>query len=233
MRGQILTALAAMALSAIGHASEPGLLLREVRQHLELAKHYATQGKADGAMAHAAVVIPGRLLRVRVDVSNIRQADQGLYRNALSGAFSMWESALGERLFEVCETGTFDIMIHFKSDVNDKGIEVCGHTEWTRGVINSDSAPTVVFMANVQVRRIKPNGQALNFEQLRACAAHELGHVLGLDDSDDCSDIMGRMNFGRPSMAIRSGEVAGLIRARREASAIRRSFFRTSEKTKL
>jgi hypothetical protein len=230
MRGRIITALAACVLSTIVNASEPGSLLREVREHLELAKRYANLGKVDGALAHAAVVIPNRKLMVRVDVSNLAKPDQGLYRNALSSAFAMWETALGQRLFEITETGRADVTIHFKSDVNIKGVEVCGHSEWTRGVLNPDSNPTVVFTADVQVRMQKPNGGALSFEQLRACAAHELGHVLGLDDSSNSGDLMGPMNFNRPAIFIRADEVAGLLMARQEASAIRRSLYKTSER---
>jgi predicted Zn-dependent protease len=224
--------LAALALLSFGNASGPGALLREVREHLELAKRYATQGRADGALAHASVVIPDRQLRVRVDVSNVARSEQGLYRNALSSAFAMWETALGQRLFVVSEMGDPDVTIEFKSDVSHNGVEVCGHSEWKRGVLNPDTNPTVVFTALVQVRMLKPNGRPLSFEQLRACAAHELGHVLGLDDSRHSGDLMGPMDFNRPAVYIRPEEVAGLLTARQEASAIRRSFFKAPQRLK-
>ena len=81
----------------------------------------------------------------------------------------------------------------------------------------------------LNVRR-KPNGRPLSFEQLRACAAHELGHVLGLDDSPNNGDLMGRMDFNRPATFIRSEEVSMLIDARQEASAIRRTIYKISDR---
>ncbi|HVT11250.1 MAG TPA: matrixin family metalloprotease [Fimbriimonadaceae bacterium] len=198
-------------------------MLRDVRQHLDLARKCAQSGRIDGALAHAAVVDPDHRLRVRVDCSTIPATDQGLYRNALNGAFRMWEDVLGEKEFEVTECGPYDIMVHFQPNVSDKGIEVCGHSTWTRGVLNPDTHPVPVFSADVWVRMRKPNGEPLTFEQLRACAAHEFGHILGLDDSLD-GGLMGKMDFNHPVIAIRPEEVEPLLRARQEAALIRRTF---------
>jgi predicted Zn-dependent protease len=136
----------------------------------------------------------------------------------------MWETALGQTVFEVTETGRPDVVIHFQSNVSDNGVEVCGHSQWTRGVLNPDTNPTVVLTADVQVRMFKPNGEQLSYEQLRACAAHELGHILGLDDSKNAGGVMGRMDFNHPVMSIQDDEVATLVQARLEAASIRRSF---------
>lgn len=204
-------------------------LLPEVAQHLDLAEKYASVGRIDVALAHAAVVMPDHRLRVRVDCSNIMPADQGLFRNALNGAFRFWEDVLGEKTFEVTETGNADIVVHFQPDVCDRGVEVCGHSAWTRGVLHPDTCPSVVFTADVQVRMRRPNGESLNFEQLRACAAHELGHVLGLDDSPDAG-VMGRMDFKHPILSIRPDEVVTLLHARQVAAQIRRAFSYRSSK---
>jgi predicted Zn-dependent protease len=224
MRGRKITALAGLCLAALSFGSGEHQLLRDVQQHLDLARQCANSGRGQVALAHAAVVIPDHKLRIRVDCSNLPPAEQGLCRNALSSAFRMWEESLGQKVFEVSETGKADVVVHFQTDVSDRGVEVCGHARWTRGVLTPDTNPIVVFTADVQVRRVKPNGESLTFEQLRACAAHELGHVLGLDDSPVAGDVMGRMDFNRPALSIRPDEVQALVRAREEAAQIRRNF---------
>lgn len=222
MTTRFASVFATLCLFAYAASVDQHPLLPEVTQNLDLARKYADVGRIDVALAHAAVVMPDHRLRVRVDCSNIPPAGQGLFRNALNGAFRMWENALGEKTFEVTEADKADIVIHFQPDVSDRGVEVCGHSAWTRGVLHPDTCPSVVFTADVQVRMLKPNGESLNFEQLRACAAHELGHVLGLDDSLN-SGVMGRMDFNRPILSIRPDEVEGLLRARQAAIQIRRT----------
>lgn len=224
MTGRFFPSLLVLAAAAISNAGGGPRLMRDVQQHLDLARRCATIGEAVEALAHAAVVTPERALRVRVDCSNIAQSDQGPYRNALAGAFRMWESALGQRVFEVTEGSQSDLVIHFQPNVSDKGIEVCGHSQWTRGVLNPTNGPTVIFTADVQVRMYRPTGEPLTFEQLRACAAHELGHVLGLDDCPDSSGLMGRMDFNHPALTIRPDEVEALVHARDEMFRLRRSF---------
>lgn len=232
MRGRFIGALAALGLCAASFGVGDHPLLQEVQLHLDLARRCVLSGQIDGALAHASVVTPNHCLRVRVDCRNIPPANQGPFRNALNGAFKLWEEALGEKVFEVSETGHPDLIIHFQPDVSDKGIEVCGHSEWTRGVLSPDSNPVVVLSGEVSVRMFKPNGEALDYDQLRACAAHELGHILGLDDSPNKGDLMSKMDFGHPVTTIRPDEISALIAARREATSIRRSFITRASKFK-
>lgn len=230
MRGRIITVLAATAIAALGYGGAPGLF-QDLRQHLTLARACVTSGRSDTALAHASLVSPDRVLRVRVDCAGVAAAQQGLYRNALNGAFDLWEAALGQRLFEVVETGAFDVTVQFEPDVNSNGNEVCGRSEWTRGVLYPDTDPVVVFRASVQVRSKWPNGSTLSYEQLRACAAHELGHVLGLEDSPNRGDLMGPMDIAHPALCVRPSEAADLIEARREVRQMRRALsYRTGTK---
>ncbi len=196
-------------------------LTPDIREHLEIAKRCADMGKVGSALAHAAVVIPDRLLRVKVDCGGVPAADQGIYRNAVNGAFRLWEEALGTTIFEGTETEHPDILIRFRPQVTDGTHAVCGRSEWSKCVLNSDNDPTVVFTADVKVGMLKPNGQALTLAQLRGCIAHELGHVLGLDDSPKVGDVMGRMDFNHPVESIRQDEIRLLVRARAEALEIR------------
>lgn len=133
----------------------------------------------------------------------------------------MWEGALGGRVFVVVESGPVDVWVRFQPDVCIDGAEVAGHATWTRGVLNPEVDPKVVLTARVAIRTLRPDDKPMTFAQLRACAAHELGHVLGLQDSENEADLMGPMNFDHPVLAINPAEVANLIAARREAEAIR------------
>src|SRR5437016_5096175 len=99
MRGRILCTLGVLALAVLGFGSGQPPLLREVQQHLDLARRCANAGEVNRALAHAAVVVPEKALRVKIDCSNVDRSSQGLYRNALNGAFRMWEEALGQKVF--------------------------------------------------------------------------------------------------------------------------------------
>lgn len=222
MRVSLTIAAAAAAALTFANSSERSLHA-DIRHHLAVAKGFAATGHGERAVAHASVVVPTRVLRVRVDFSNLPASSQGLYRNALAGAFRMWEIALGQKQFESVETGPADVVVHFQRAVTHKGQDICGHTRWTRGLAGSDVNRPVVA-ADVQIRMEMPDSQPLTFEQLRACAAHELGHVLGLDESPTGRGIMGPMNAKNPVLSIRPEDVAALLGARREAQQIQREF---------
>lgn len=221
LRGQAFGALVVCAAFAVAGGGDR--LLPEMTQHLALARKCASAGRYPNASAHARVIAPDRALRIRVDCASCRPENQGLFRNALSGAISMWEGALGGRVFVVAESGPFDVWVRFQPDVCVDGAEVAGHATWTRGVLNPDTNPKVILTARVAIRTVRPDDKPMTFAQLRACAAHELGHVLGLQDSGNTVDVMGPMDFAHPVVAINSDEVANLLAARREAEAIRGS----------
>ncbi len=182
-----------------------------------LARQCASAGELDKALAHTLVVNPAHLIRVRVDCP-LPPAQQGIYRNAVAGAFYMWEDAMGAKLFRITETATPDVVIHFQPDVVNRGSEVAGHIDWKRGVT---PAGDPILSATIQIRMQRGNGVPMSFEQLRGCLSHELGHVLGLSDSDSVGDVMGAMNFANPAEAIRPEEVANLISLRNEALSLR------------
>lgn len=135
----------------------------------------------------------------------------------------MWETVLGQKLFEETFSGAADVTIQFQPRVASNGAEVCGHAIWTRAVDESGSLPRPVFSAALWVSTASPAGEALNFDQIRACAAHELGHVLGLADSRVAGDVMAPMDLRHPATSIRLEEVKNLIEARDEAARIRTS----------
>lgn len=224
VRGKIWIVCVLACLVSSVSASGDRALLREVKQHLDLAKENALRGIASGALTHAAVVSPDRKIRIRVDCAEIRPSEQGPYRNALSGALALWENALGQKLFEVTYTGVADVTMHFKPNVANNGTDVCGHTAWARGIIGTGSQARAVLTADVQVRTFQPSGIPMTFDQVRACIAHELGHVLGLDDSASEGDIMAPMNLKRPAVSIRPEEIRSLVSAREEAAKIRTRF---------
>jgi hypothetical protein len=236
MRGRFQLTLSACcaATLALSGGGRDHVLLPVVQQSLGLARKCVNNGDLDAALAHAYVITPDHRIRIRIDCSGIPRAQQGPYRNALSGALSLWESALGEQAFEITETRQPDVVIHFQTGVRDRGSEVSGHVQWTRGVLMPTTNPTPVFTADAQIRTVKPNGEAMDFAQMRACSAHELGHVLGLDDSSSVGDVMGPMDFNHPVQSIRQDEVDVLIRAREEAVQIRRNIaYRTQRSQKV
>jgi hypothetical protein len=89
-------------------------------------------------------------------------------------------------------------------------------------VIDSPSGtPHMDMSADVRVRTIKPDGSPMLLEHMRHTSAHELGHVLGLDDSPFYGDIMGPLDLSHPVSDFEAAELDNLRAVRSEAEQVR------------
>jgi hypothetical protein len=235
MRRTLLAVAAAFNLTVLsfaGGGGSPETILPEVSEHLRLARRCALSGNLERGLAHTEVVSPDKKIRVRVDCGDLTGSQQTPMRNALAGAMKLWSDALGEDLFEVGETGIANVIVKFQLDVRDRGVSVAAHVDWTRGVANELVSPTPVLTAQITMRTRALNGMPLDFDQMRASLAHELGHVIGLSDSRKPGMIMSVMDYRHPALNIQYSEVAELMQARREAKALRVQFLAKAQKAR-
>ncbi|MEQ1933145.1 MAG: matrixin family metalloprotease, partial [Fimbriimonadaceae bacterium] len=97
-----------------------------------------------------------------------------------------------------------------------------GFTSWQRQILRFENGSyQAKLAASVQLRTITPQGKPMSLAQMRHAAMHELGHILGLDDSPDQGDVMGPLDLSRPVIEPKSDEIAELLKLRKDAQEIR------------
>ncbi|MBI3721895.1 MAG: hypothetical protein HY248_05010 [Fimbriimonas ginsengisoli] len=84
------------------------------------------------------------------------------------------------------------------------------------------SRPLRVRTAEIRVRTHNPWARGMSFEQMRHEVAHELGHVLGLDDSRRLGAVMSPLDLRRPVGKVGDDELEALHRLRDLAAEVRR-----------
>ena len=133
----------------------------------------------------------------------------------------MWKRALGDEfnMEEVAADQPAEINVIFEPSVKQNGSEVAGFVTWSRKV---DGSPVHMDLsAEVRVRTTQPTGEPMMLEHMRHTSAHELGHVLGLDDSPYFGDIMGPLDLRHPVVDFEASELENLRAVRAEALLVR------------
>lgn len=218
-----LLALSALAPASIGssNATLRGRLLPDLPQHLESANRDLEKGLVQDAIAHLDLVLMDRPVRYRFDFHNLSEERQAECAAAFRDATAMWQRALGKEV-EFKEVGAgepAELNVTFQSDVKQSGNEVAGFVTWRRKV--EGNPPQMSLNAEVKVRTQQPTGEPMLLEHMRHTCAHELGHVLGLDDSPYFGDIMGPLDLKHPVIDFEASELENLKAVRAEALQVR------------
>ncbi len=200
------------------------LLLPEVTRHMEQAHSSLTAGTLDIAAAHADVILVGGPVNYFIKYENVAQARQAVCERAFQYATSTWQTALDGSIqfHQVTDAAKADLIIRFRPSVQMKKEEVAGFANWKR-TINMDG-PKVTscsYKADVQLRANSLDGDPMPLNSLRHSAMHELGHILGLDDSDRIGDVMGPLDMDHPVLKPLGYEVQAVKDLRQEALAIK------------
>ena len=221
----VVAALAALAPASTGNGTEAlrGRLLPDLPEHLEYATKDVQRGQVADAMAHIDLILMSHL-HYRLNFVNVPEEIQPECTAAFRDAVAMWERALGKDCdIEEAKYGEpAEIQVTFQHDVQQNGAEVAGYVTWRRKVVlGSDGVPKMDLTSDVRVRTVKPDGSAMLLEHMRHTSAHELGHVLGLDDSPFYGDIMGPLDVAHPVADFDAAELENLRAVRLEAEKVR------------
>ncbi len=222
--------LAAIALgtlpTAIGATSLArfATILPEIQKQLADGRRCVISGDLDVAIAHANLVLVSEQVAVCPKYDRVSASQKKICARALNASFAAWESALDQSIHFHLEDdpNKADIVINFKFDVRMGSEPVAGFTNWKRAIKSEGGKVTETsFKADVQVRTHDLNHSQMPFECIRQETEHELGHILGLEDSDTEGDIMAPLNLARPVSYPRSYEVNAVQKVRDEARRIR------------
>lgn len=211
--------LALAALAPAGRATREAPVLPEIRQHLAEGEACLSTDPAM-ARAHARAVLGGEDVTVAVDLDTVPRERRTACRNAVDEALDAWETAVGDgfRLRRAEEGRHCAITIRFLPDVRENGEPVAGYVNWKRTVDGREGRVT----GDVQVRTERTDGSEMPMRAMRHSVLHEMGHLLGLDDSDGEGEAMSPLDTAHPVSAPSDAEVAAVRRLRAEAERILR-----------
>ncbi|MCH7904125.1 MAG: matrixin family metalloprotease [Armatimonadetes bacterium] len=182
-------------------------------QHLDYAQDLVEKGRVNEAQAYAELMLMREDIKVFVDRSNLPRDMRSDALRALMGAAELWESALNREVnFRFTTREEADVIVAYTGVMKFGGREAAGNARWSRQVQAwSNDRYTTRVTAYITLRTHKPNGGMMNYSQMRHTAAHEFGHILGLEDSGRQGDIMGPLLFNRPVMRASDREIEGLL----------------------
>lgn len=213
-----IAALAAAALAAGALAQADRRIQPRVHEFLARAERCLQEGRANEAKTVAEMLLLRRDLRFALDLSGLSPGRQADARRAAVGAAEAWTAALdGAVRFVEAPWRSADVRISFVPSVRQSGCEVAGFAVWRRQLLNwRGDEFTYQVTADVQVRSVLPGGTPMSAAAMRHTCLHELGHVLGLDDSNRPGEAMSVLSpsnpVSRPSQA--------------EAESLREVFYR-------
>ncbi len=212
-----LPTLALLAAALSGAREAP--VLPEIRQHL--ADGWAClESDPTMARAHAMAVLGSEDVRVQVDLTGVSPERRTVCRAAVDGALEAWEGAIGDGFrFRRAEDGKrCAIVVRFQPDVRQGDDIVAGYVNWKRTVVGGEGRMT----GDVQVRTARPDGSPMPMRAMRNTVLHEMGHLLGLDDSSREGEAMGPLDVSRPVSTPTDTEAATVRSLRAEAERILR-----------
>lgn len=121
-------------------------------------------------------------LRVWVGDGGTLEGWDATFPSIVRDAFDEWsQSGIPVRFTYVRDSASADVHVSF---VPQFAQGISGRTIWSR-----DSTWWLVG-GDIELALTHPLGGALNTDQMRAIALHEIGHLLGLDHVDDATNIM-------------------------------------------
>jgi hypothetical protein len=161
----------------------------ELLRQLDLAQLELDRGNPDRARAHATLASLPQALTFYLDTGGYSDRRAAELAEWAREAIEAWNAA-GPCIFSESETrGVADVVISFRERVN--GGRNAGYVTARRSARYGANGYTASLSAFVEISNRIPGGRLMGRCQVRKAVAHELGHVLGLEDSSSLGNVMG------------------------------------------
>lgn len=192
----------------------PNGVSEDVRHAFESASQAVRNGDPTFAQALMKGVLLSGGVSLRVDASSVRFPYQ---EQAIADAVDVWGSHLGEDMPVTIGTDPrqCQVVVKFVHELPERS-DSLGKISLTRNYRWNSKKCEVTFSGEVYiVNRLE--GEWLTQEQVRDVAMHEIGHMLGLGDSEVAGTLMGELIRERPAPGPNEHEVADVVALRRFA----------------
>ncbi|MCC7435555.1 MAG: matrixin family metalloprotease [Methanoregulaceae archaeon] len=199
-------------LVATAHA---GAYLPEMDRFLSYGQRALDAGHMEAARAATDVILLG-------EVRYALAEGPSEAREVLKAAMREWEVATdGEVRFVEVPANEAQITIGWANELRFRSLEAGGVARWQRAVRRDGDGLRGEVSATIELRLRVPSGRRLNSDQLMQCALHEIGHILGLDDSSARGEAMGPLDLRRPITRLSDGDLSALRELRSRAWNLR------------
>lgn len=217
----LLATLAAAALSTVA-VGRNTLIQDRLWDHLEHAQSCLADGRHVEAQAYAEMILLRKEVRYAVDYSTAPASVRADVETAVQDAIKVWEEALdGDVKYVPADWAYADVRIKFRESIRHYGVDVAGLATWTRHVTAwSQDRFFYQVRGDISIRTATPLGTDMSLDALRHSVIHELGHILGLQDSYRFGDVMAPLDLARPVTRPSELEVGMLQELRDEASMV-------------
>lgn len=193
--------------------------------HLDYARHAIAIGDFPAAKAHADLVLLPNAIQVYVSSTGRGSESDKRVLRVLQQAFMSWESLVDSQIsFQtVADPKLADVSVSFVSELKTKGRLAGGIARWKRCVHRlPDNSLRYSLKANLTLRLDDPNGDEISDAALTSICMHEVGHLLGLNDSSKLGDLMGPIDLRNPTIMPKQHELDTVFSLRREALDLQR-----------
>ena len=199
-------------------------LLPEVKMRLQEAHKSLKDGSWQFAAAYADLVLISDNVSVYVNLDKVSASQRQTCMDALNASFDGWETALNHSIHFQLESdpAKATLKVTFCPDVRLGRDPVAGLTHWSRKIRSSGSqVESAEFRADVNVRARGLHSENYPVQIIRQETEHELGHILGLEDSEHVGDLMGAWDPRHPVDGPQEYEILAVKNLREEARRIK------------
>jgi hypothetical protein len=190
-------------------------ILSEFNTILTIAHESVLRGDYRQARALTGLVLMDRLIRVQMSTDAATLPRRAECVRALRDGIARWEQALGGavRFAFISDPNRAEIRVRFSESLAQIDANAAGHCDYVREIVNGQPRTT----AKLSVLTRTPSGEPMSHELMRHTVMHEVGHVLGLEDSQEVGAVMGPLDLANPVSEISPIEIEELLWARSEA----------------
>jgi hypothetical protein len=201
------------ALGGLAQAKESLLSDDSVRSY-EMAMRDLKAGKAP----RAAAVLKGLLLdrvRVAIDADTLKGRDAEALESGVRNGIDVWRKALPDCPFQFVPSDTpADVVVRFVPRI-DRRSQLQGLVRAERRFFFHNGKSGYELNGEILLRD-NAFGRNLDSDEISRVAAHELGHLLGLDDRYESHGLMGAFTPGPGRSGPTGAELQAVLKFRRD-----------------
>jgi hypothetical protein len=189
----------------------------KIARHYEAACTAYSEGRYERALAEINLVL---LQKAKVFID--ADPNSTVYKQCVAG-LDIWSDALGDdNPFELTsDRAHANVVVTFVDELDCDGKKLCGHVDWTRRAVVCGDERTANITASVQVALCSHMGGRHDRASIIHIVAHEFGHILGLTDAANPSDIMGPDYHGHASTTLSDAERTAIVALRDKCRDLR------------